>query len=247
MSLCNALSGADYGDDTPVFINTRPETMFSNRKNDLSGIINDEAVIVTEHQSTINENMPFRFLSSIARLFENSISDRNLIYRRRLVKLPRPEFFVLYNGIDPYPDKVALKLSEAFKQAGGMNGIHLELLVTMINVNKGRNGEIIKRCETLSGYAEFVDQVRKKQGQLIEENPEEKPYALQKALRYAITYCREQGILEWFFKNLTREEENMLITEWNQDEALKVRFEEGLEQGREEARHRASTKTSVAA
>ena len=28
----------------------------------------------------------------------------------------------------------------------------------------------------------------------------------------------------------------MLITEWNQDEALKVRFEEGLEQGREEAR-----------
>lgn len=42
--------------------------------------------------------------------------------------------------------------------------------------------------------------------------------------------------MEWFFKNLTWEEENMLITEWNQDEALKVRFEEGLEQGREEAR-----------
>jgi hypothetical protein len=46
-----------------------------------------------------------------------------------------------------------------------------------------------------------------------------------------MNYCKEHHILEWFFNNLTMEEENMLATEWNFEEALEVRAEEAWENG----------------
>jgi predicted transposase/invertase (TIGR01784 family) len=55
--------------------------------------------------------------------------------------------------------------------------------------------------------------------------------ALKKSIIYAMKYCREHHILEWFFNNLTMEEENMLATEWNLEEALEVRAEEAWEDG----------------
>jgi hypothetical protein len=96
LSLYNALSGSNYGDDTEVVINTLSDTLFTSKKNDLSGLFDRKFVVFAEQQSSLNENMPFRFLFPVARLFENCISDRVAVYRRTLIKLPRPEFIVLY-------------------------------------------------------------------------------------------------------------------------------------------------------
>ena len=38
------------------------DSLFTSQKNDLSFIINGKLVVLVEHQSSINENMPFRFL-----------------------------------------------------------------------------------------------------------------------------------------------------------------------------------------
>jgi predicted transposase/invertase (TIGR01784 family) len=58
------------------------------------------------------------------------------------------------------------------------------------------------------------------------------------ALKRAVTYCREHDILREFLEKHGTEVMNMLITEWNWDEALAVRYNEGweggLEKGREE-------------
>jgi len=63
LELYNALHGTDYSErDTEIIINTLSEAVFSPQKNDLSFIINGKLVVMVEHQSTINENMPFRFL-----------------------------------------------------------------------------------------------------------------------------------------------------------------------------------------
>jgi hypothetical protein len=107
LSLYNAMSGSDYGPDTEVVINTLSDTLFTSSKNDVSGIIGGKLVIVAEHQSTVNENMPFRFLSHIARLLENTVADKAAVYRRKLVKMPRPEFYVVLKSAAPYtgPDQ----------------------------------------------------------------------------------------------------------------------------------------------
>ncbi|GHU25297.1 hypothetical protein FACS1894164_14190 [Spirochaetia bacterium] len=95
LKLYNNLKGTHYDKTTEVVINTLSETFFTHKKNDVSFIINRKLVVLAEQQSTINENMPYRFLLPVAHLFENSITDKALVYRQKLVKLPRPEFIVL--------------------------------------------------------------------------------------------------------------------------------------------------------
>jgi predicted transposase YdaD len=56
---------------------------------------------------------------------------------------------------------------------------------------------------------------------------------LRTAIAKAIEYCKRNDILTEFWQSLTQEEMNMLATEWNMEDALEVRFEEGLETGRE--------------
>ena len=54
------------------------------------------------------------------------------------------------------------------------------------------------------------------------------------AISKAVKYCLEHEILREFFETNAKEVMNMLITEWNMDDALAVRYEEGLGRGREE-------------
>jgi hypothetical protein len=43
------MSGSDYGPDTEAVINTLTDTLFTNSKNDVSGIIGGKLIIVAEH------------------------------------------------------------------------------------------------------------------------------------------------------------------------------------------------------
>jgi hypothetical protein len=237
LSLYNAVSGANYGDDTEVVINTLSETLFSSRKNDVSGLVDFRLLILKEQQASINENMPFRCLSYVASLFENAVTDKAAVYRKALVKLPRPVFIVLYTGTAPCPDRKTLKLSDAFEKVEGNDSVNLELTVEVININKGRNEEIVNRCGPLRGYMEFVDRVRTNQARLKAEKPGMKrEAALERAVALAVSYCKEHDILKDFFENLSPEEANMLTTEWNLEDALRVREEEAWEETRMETR-----------
>ena len=51
--LYNALSDTDYGEDTPVEINTLEDVFFNDVKNDVSFTIDNKYVVLLEHQSTI--------------------------------------------------------------------------------------------------------------------------------------------------------------------------------------------------
>jgi hypothetical protein len=186
---------------------------------------------MVEHQSSINENMPFRFLQPIARIFENNIPDKKAVYRKALIKLPRPEFIVLYNGTAPFPDRKTLRLSDAYEQVEGFEKINLELEVTVYNINEGRNAETVNRCEELRGYAYFVHRVR------CHESEERKKGALPEtdikliAVKKAIQDCKDKSLLAGFLDTLTPEEVNMLVAEWDINTALEVEREEGYEKG----------------
>jgi hypothetical protein len=244
LSLYNAVSGANYGDDTEVLINTLSETLFSNRKNDVSALLDRDLIVLKELQSSINENMPFRFLSQIASLFENTVADKTAVYRQSLVKLPRPVFIVLYTGTAVYPDRKTLRLSDAFERAAGNDSVNLELTVEVININKGCNEGIVNKCEALRGYVEFVDIVRLNQRRIREESPAaRRDMVLEKAISDAVSYCKKHNILKDFFENLTPEEVNMLATEWNLEDALRVREEETWEKASKETWEKASKET----
>jgi predicted transposase YdaD len=54
--------------------------------------------------------------------------------------------------------------------------------------------------------------------------------------RKAVIYCRDHDILKEFLEKNAREVMGMLMTEWNWDDALAVRYEEGMEKGIEKGR-----------
>jgi len=221
-----ALENVALPKDVPISINTLQDALFQNRVNDISFAIGGKQVVLIEHQSTINPNMPLRLLMYVTRVYEKMLQDRN-IHTSKRIPLPRPEFFVLYNGLAPFPDEQVVKLSDAFEQpdiSGLVEKEHpaLELEVRVININQGRNESLLGQSKTLSQYSAFIAKARE-----FEEVSGDRNEAVTQAVRY----CRENDILRDFLEKHGTEVINMLLTEWNWDEALATRFQEGREEG----------------
>ncbi|MCL2191427.1 MAG: hypothetical protein FWB79_05520 [Treponema sp.] len=140
LELYNALHGTSHGeDDTEIVINTLGETLVTPRRNDISFLLNGRLVVMLEHQSSTNENMPFRFLRSISRIFDNGIPNKKVIYGTRLIELPRPEFIALTNVPGRFPDRKVLRLSDAFADVPGFTDTRLELEVMVKRGSKPRD------------------------------------------------------------------------------------------------------------
>jgi hypothetical protein len=229
--LYGALAGVSVDPAVPVTINTLEGVLFKARMNDISFEIGHRLVILLEHQSTINENMPLRILLYIARIYEGITGKRD-IYRERRIALPFPEFIVLYNGTAPCPEEGLLKLSDAYVNPGelGLGGgdfLPLEVKVKVYNINRGHNEGILKRSRTLEAYSSFIAAVREHEGEV--KNREE-------AMELAVKECIGKGILREFLERHGTEVINMLMTEWDWDEAFAVQREEGRTEGWMEGR-----------
>jgi hypothetical protein len=219
-----AVSGINLGADVKIKIATLKKVLAGGLFNDLAFVLNDRLVVLIEHQSTINGNMPLRMLIYIAEIYDRLSKDEDL-YSKKMFPIPRPEFIVLYNGVEDMPDKQILKLSDMFKDADGAgagNPANLELVVTVYNINKGRNPEMARRSPTLDGYETFIHKVR--------EN--EKTMSFDDALRTAVVDCINQNVLKEFLENHKREVIGMLTQEWNWGKAVAVAGKEGVAEGR---------------
>ena len=82
---------------------TLDTVVMSKLRNDLAFIIDKTLIVILEHQSTLNRNMPLRVLQYVLLFYEIYFKLGNVLYKEKLIKLPKPEFYMLYNGQDPYP------------------------------------------------------------------------------------------------------------------------------------------------
>ena len=221
LSLYNALHGTNLPMSCPVENIRLDNVMYMNIINDVSCLVDGKIIVLAEHQSTINENMPLRFLEYIARLYEKlqAPTDR---YLRKLSKIPTPEFYVFYNGKEDYPETTVLRLSNAFIVKPEQ--MPLELEVKVFNINKNKAADVLSRCKTLDEYSLFVEEVRI-QTQLDPEN----------GFTNAVKICIEKGILKEYLQRKSREVINMLVAEYDYDTDIAVQREEslriGIEQG----------------
>lgn len=87
IELFNALEGTHYSSDTKVEFTTLDDAVYVGLKNDLGFIIGGKFLVLTEQQSTINNNMPLRQLEYIARTYEKLIPAMDL-YGRSNIKIP---------------------------------------------------------------------------------------------------------------------------------------------------------------
>ena len=111
LALYNALHGTDY-QSTAILKNIRlKQVLYMSFANDVSYLVDNKIIVLAEHQSTINPNMPIRCLEYIARLYEQFYKSKEK-YSRKQVAIPTPEFYVFYNGKEPYRGDSLLKLSD---------------------------------------------------------------------------------------------------------------------------------------
>lgn len=166
LSLYNAL----HGTTLDMTVDLRPlrleQVMYMNFCNDVSCLIDNKIIVLAEHQSTVNENMPICFLEYVARLY-GQIQEPRDRYLRKLKKIPAPEFFVFYNGKENFPAPKTLKLSDAFMSEKAKPS--LELIVQIININSSKKNKIVENRKPLTEYGLFVEIVRK-HTQLDSEN-----------------------------------------------------------------------------
>ena len=218
LSLCNAILNTDYQDTAQLKINTLEGIFFDDQKNDISCTLGNNFLVLIEHQSSVNENMPLRCLSYVAELLNKLITDKQKIYRKALIKFPAPRFIVLYNGDDAEPLQREMRLSEAFDGDGSA----LELVVTSYNINHGLNQPLLGKCPYLNDYSLLIGEV--KSGLATGLNRRE-------AIRQAVKNCLTKGIMGKYLVENSEEVTNMLSLEWNLDDALQARFEDGRDEG----------------
>ena len=204
-------------------------------KNDVSFML-DSQMVLLEHQSTFNPNMPLRGFLYFAKLYESMLSiklNRKTIYWPKLVKIPTPHFIVLYNGEDKdIGDSITLKLSDAFEYPDKTQDY--EWTATMINVNYGRNKELLVKCKKLREYSYFVDTVRKYS----------KKFVFSTAVDKAVDKCIAEEVLADILQKYRAEVKSMLLTEFDEEREWKliaegfreIGFDEGIEKGKEEGR-----------
>lgn len=179
-------------------------------------------VILIEHQSTMNGNMPLRHLLYIATLFKRMI-DSALLYREKKVMLPRPVFIVLYNGKEELPEYQEFRLSDSYlgeKKKDEEDA--LQAVVKVYNINNGKNAKILKKSETLRQYSRFVEIMRKHKQ--TEELTNE-------VMVKIMNQCREEGVLVDFLQKYGTEIIEMLFKELTREEDLEISRLDGYDAG----------------
>ena len=219
IDLYNALSGSDYPPDTYVKIVTLDNVIFGDRKNDLAFMIENRFIILIEMQSTVNPNMPLRFLVYIAKEFEKLFFSQQ-IYGSTLVNIPTPEIYVFYDGSKDIPLESELKLSDAF--IAKCDKLYLELNVRVINVNYEKGAALLEKCRLLSDYSQLVH---------IAKMNYQRTHDLDTAVSEAVTECMEKDILRNFLKENGGEIMSFLYDMLTKEEMEEIREHDGYVRG----------------
>ena len=203
-------------------------TFFNDEKNDVSFLAGKRQIVLMEHQSTLNENMPLRMFWYMAKLYRKQVP-KDAPYRTRRLQLPAPCFYVFYNGLDPAPDEWEMRLSEAF----GGECSSLELCVKAYNINEMSDSRLLEKSRALKGYSVFVAQIRRKTAAGV---------CLEGAVKQAIRYCIEQDLLaEYFLEREMEEVFDMVSFKWDPELAKRVQLQEAQEIGMEKGMEKGVT------
>ena len=91
----------------------------------------------------------------------------------------------------------------------------------MLNINLGRNKELMEQCHTLLEYAQFVDRLRTR----------EKSMGREEAVKHTVDTCIREGILRDFLLKYREEAIEMCIFEYDEEETLRQLGQQSYEEG----------------
>lgn len=222
LELYNAVNESHYTNPDDLEIRTIEDVVYMGMRNDLSFIIGDEMNLY-EHQSTFSPNIPLRGLFYFSSVYKAYIEPmKHKLYSESKLQIPFPQYIIFYNGIEEKPERQELKLSMLFVGNGKGKTPALECTALVLNVNYGKNKELMERCRTLKEYAQFVAIVRRNLAESIDH---------QEAVERAVDECIRKDILANVLRKNRSEIVDSILTEWDENEYREFLKKESLEDG----------------
>lgn len=220
LALYNALSGNDYKlEEVSLQRKVIEQSLYKTFNNDVSWEINGKLIVLVEHQSTVNQNMPFRCLEYVTRIYEGIVPVKQR-YAEKVYKIPNPDFYVVYMGKKEQPLEQELRLSDAFYEK---DGSMLELVVKVKNCSDSKLLPLAGTCDILREYCRFIEIVEQNYNRLHPRR------SFKKAIEQAI----EEGILVDYLDRKAREVRNMLCAKYDYKMDIAVKKEEAFQDGQE--------------
>ena len=198
---------------------TLDSVLMDRLKNDISFQWLGRHIILLEHQSTWNPNLPLRCFWYAGDLYRHIVKHKEAMYGTAMIRIPSPQFYVLYIGDPAKPLRSSMRLSDAFMEPSNC----MELKATVINITYSAQNPVLDRCRTLHDYSLFIHHVRTR--------CEEGNTSLDDAIRESAKYCAEHDILSGFIRAHYEEVCNMVNLWYNEKEAHEYWREEGLAEG----------------
>ena len=169
--------------------------------------------------------MPLRGMMYFSKLYNKYVKvNRFNIFSDKQIKLPTPQYYVFYNGKEEYPDRLEMKLSEAFQIKKGSG---FEWTAVMININYGKNRKLMENCKILRDYAILIEKIRKYHKECAD---------MEQAVTKAVDECIQESVMAEFLLAHKAEVIDMCLTEYNEEETMAMLREEAREDGFEKGK-----------
>lgn len=221
LRLYNAVRGSNHTNPEDLAVTTIENVIYMGMKNDVSFIINNQLNLYGA-QSTWNPNMPLRGLFYFSDVYQGYIAEHGLnLYSSKRINLPSPNYIVFYNGTKEEPDSKILRLSDSFIKQDGEEAC-LECTAAMININFGRNQQLMEACHELYEYSYLINQVRVGLHSGL---------TLPDAIDQAVEHCIAHDILRSFLLRHRTEVTNMILKEFDLEKHIKYEKAESYADG----------------
>lgn len=86
LDLYNAMNNSNYSNPDDLTVTTLENAIYMNMKNDVSFLLHDQLMLY-EHQSTKNPNIPLRNLFYVSDIYSKLTKDKNL-FGTKLIRIP---------------------------------------------------------------------------------------------------------------------------------------------------------------
>jgi hypothetical protein len=155
--------------------------------------------------------MGVRGLIYFAQMYNTYMEKHNLNrFGSKLIQLPVPKFVVFFNGTSWNEEEVEIRLSDCFSKEGGEPCV--EVIARMVNINYGKNKELMEHCKPLRDYAIFVNKVRRYSQEM----------ELKEAINKAIDECIEEDCLKDFLVKSRAEVLEFMIDSYSLENYQKI-------------------------
>ena len=221
--------GTNYQDEDFRLL-TLENVLVNDVYNDLGFMVGNRLIVLAEAQSTFNPNMALRFLIYMAHTYRDYIKEKGLdIYGRKQIKIPEPDFLLVYTGSEKLEEYRKLHLSDMYTQN---ERCKLELTVDVFAGTRDDGNILSQYIGFCRKYDEFGKRAKGKTEKL-------------RALIATIEYCKAHNILREFLKEHAMEVIEMRMTLYTQEEidamkwdkAVMIGRNEGISIGRNEGLH----------